>query len=122
MLTGQIKSPEDIPEGDFRRTHPRFLPENFHFNLELVNRLQAIAKRQGCTPGQLALAWARQAGKSIKGDPAIIPIPGAVTEERVLENAKVVKLDKQAIKDIEQILSEVEVVGNRYPADHKIEG
>ena len=122
MLTGQIKSPADIPEGDFRRGIPRFSPENFELNLELVKRVQKVAKRQDCTPGQLALAWARQAGKKIKGKPEIIPIPGAVTEARILENAKAIKLDEQAIKDIEQILTEVEVVGRRVPENHAIEG
>jgi len=122
MLTGQIKSPNDIPKGDIRREMPRFAPENFHLNMELVERLQDVARKSGCTSGQLALAWVRQAGKSVKGHPQVIPIPGATTAERVNENTKVVKLDKAALAEIEKILSEVKVVGTRYALNHRIEG
>ena len=122
MLTGQIKSPDDIPEGDFRRSHPRFKPENFHYNLELVQRLQEVAKKNGCTSAQLAIAWVRQAGKSVKGNPQILPIPGATKKERLIENCKVVTLDKSALAEIEKILAEVTVVGTRYPTGAPIEG
>lgn len=122
MLTGQIRSPDDIPEGDFRKTYPRFLPENFHLNLELVQRLEDVAKKSGCTPGQLATAWVRQAGKTIKGNPQIIPIPGSTTKARVVENSKVATLDKAALAEIEKILSEVKIVGTRYPAYLPVEG
>ena len=122
ILAGQIKSYDDIPDGDFRKGMPRFQPENFHLNMELVNRLQEVAKHQGCTPAQLSIAWARQACENIKGSPEVIPIPGAVTKERILENAKAVKLDEQTLKDIEKILGEVEVVGRRYPEYMPIEG
>jgi pyridoxine 4-dehydrogenase len=122
MLTGQIKSPDDIPEGDMRRGMPRFAPENFHLNMELVERLQDVAKKSGCTPGQLALAWVRQAGKGVKGNPQIIPIPGATTAERVKENTKVVTLDEATLAEIEKILSEVKIAGTRYPEHAPIEG
>lgn len=122
MLTGQIKSADDIPEGDFRRMLPRFQPGNFHHNLELVQRLQEVSKSSGCTPGQLAIAWVRQAGKTVKGSPEILPIPGASRKERVEENCKAVTLDESALSDIEKILAEVTVVGARYPAQVPIEG
>lgn len=122
MLTGQIKSPDDIPEDDFRKTYPRFQPENFHLNLELVQRLEDVAKKSGCTPGQLAIAWVRQAGKTVKGNPEIIPIPGATTKARVDENSKSVRLDKTALEEIEKILNEVKIVGTRYPEHLPIEG
>lgn len=60
MLTGQIKSPDDIPEGDFRRTMPRFSKENFETNLELVRQVQELAKNKDCTPAQLAIACETQ--------------------------------------------------------------
>lgn len=53
FLTGEIKKLEDIPEGDFRRTIPRFYPENFDKNLELVTQIEELAKRKGCKPGQI---------------------------------------------------------------------
>ena len=69
FLTGQIKSPDDFEEGDFRRHAPRYNKENFHKNIKLVEKLQEIAKRNGCTSGQLSLAWLLAQGDDI------IPIP-----------------------------------------------
>lgn len=82
MLTGQITKPEDIPEGDFRKTVPRFQKEHFGKNLKLVRELEKIAKRLGCTPAQLAISWVRSLSR--KGwNPEIIPIPGSATVDRV---------------------------------------
>lgn len=57
FLTGSIRSPDDFEEDDFRRIAPRFQGENFQKNLELVDKLEPIAKKKGCTSGQLSLAW-----------------------------------------------------------------
>ncbi|OAF62822.1 Pyridoxine 4-dehydrogenase [Pseudogymnoascus destructans] len=105
MFTGQIKSADDISEGDFRRRFPRFQQENFHHNIELVQRLQEVSNRSRCTPGQLAIAWVRQAGKTVKRSPQILPIPGATRKERVVENCKTVTLDKSALAHIEKVES-----------------
>src|SRR4029077_4676546 len=70
FLTGQIRKFDDLAPDDFRRFSPRFQAENFDKNLELVARIQEIAKQKGCTPGQLALAWVLAQGKDI------VPIPG----------------------------------------------
>ena len=69
FLTGQIKSPEDFEEGDFRKHAPRYSKENFPKNLELVSNLEKYAAKKGCTTGQLALAWLLAQGDDI------IPIP-----------------------------------------------
>lgn len=69
FLTGQIKSPADFEEGDFRKFAPKYSEENFPKNIKLVHELESIAKKKGCTPGQLSLAWLLAQG----GD--IIPIP-----------------------------------------------
>lgn len=123
MLTGQIKSPSDIPEGDFRRHIPRFNEENFPTNLKLVQDLEKIAKQKGCTPAQLAIAWVTQLSEK-NGNPVVIPIPGATTEARVLENSKEVSLSSDELKEIESILSSFEVKGGRYggPAAALMEG
>ncbi|PVH74758.1 Aldo/keto reductase [Cadophora sp. DSE1049] len=113
MLTGQIKSPDDISEGDMRKTMPRFLPENFSKNLDLVKELENLAKQKGCTPAQLALGWIRSISKK-NGNPEIIPIPGATTAERVFENSKDVTLSSVELKAIESILSSFSVAGQRY--------
>ena len=51
ILTGQIKSPDDIPEGDFRKTMPRFQPENFDINMQLVHQIGELAKKKGGASG-----------------------------------------------------------------------
>src|SRR6266480_1600052 len=80
FLTGQIKRVEDLAEDDFRRNHPRFVGENFQKNLDLVARVEEIAKEHKCTPAQLALAWVRAQGDDI------VPIPGTRHSERLEEN------------------------------------
>jgi pyridoxine 4-dehydrogenase len=121
MLTGQIKSPEDIPEGDFRRHFPRFQPENFDINMQLVKQVGELAAKKGVTPAQLAIAWVR-AHSGRPGMPVIIPIPGATTVERVEENSKLVDLTEEEFNEINATLSKFEVKGGRYPDGMPIEG
>src|SRR4029077_5700061 len=70
FLTGKIQKPEDLPPDDYRRTTPRFQGENFQRNLDLVKRVEEIAREKRCTPAQLALAWVLAQGQDI------VPIPG----------------------------------------------
>ena len=114
FLTGQIKKYEDIGEGDLRKHFPRFQKDVFAKNLELVEKLEKLAGKKGCTPAQLALAWVRQLGEK-EGMPVIIPIPGATTEARVMENMDVVRLSNEDMEEIDGILKETIVVGERYP-------
>jgi pyridoxine 4-dehydrogenase len=113
MLSGEIKSPEDIPEGDMRKFMPRFQPGTFEKNLELVREVEKIAKQKGCTPAQLAIAWTKYLSKK-DGNPEIIPIPGATTETRVAENSKNVTLTDQEAAEIDKILKSFPVEGGRY--------
>jgi pyridoxine 4-dehydrogenase len=113
MLTGEIKKPEDIPEGDFRRSIPRFSKENFPTNLELVQELEKFAKQKGCTPAQLAITWVKSLSKK-DGNPEIIPIPGATTAERVTENSKNIALSSEEVAEIDSILKKFNVAGGRY--------
>src|SRR5712664_151118 len=80
FLTGQIKRPEDIAEGDWRKNHPRFQGENFQKNLDLVRRVEVLARQKRCTPGQLALAWLLAKGNDI------VPIPGTKQRKYGEEN------------------------------------
>ena len=116
MLTGQFKSPEDLPQSDRRRVLPRFQPENFETNLKLVKELEKIAERKGCTPAQLALAWVRSLSKK-KGMPTIIPIPGSTSAARVKENAVEVELTEADLRDINTTLANCKVAGDRYQAE-----
>jgi aryl-alcohol dehydrogenase-like predicted oxidoreductase len=70
FLTGQIRTVEDIPDDDWRKTNPRFMGENFQLNLRIVDEVQAIAAEAGATSAQIALAWLLAQGSDIA------PIPG----------------------------------------------
>lgn len=113
FLTGKIKTPEDIPQDDFRRLLPRFQPDVFGKNIEMVKHLEKLAERKECSPAQLALAWVKElSGRP--GLPQIIPIPGATTEERVVENTQDVQLEEEDLREIERILKSCEITGDRY--------
>ncbi|KAL7746179.1 hypothetical protein RI367_008516 [Sorochytrium milnesiophthora] len=115
FLTGKIKSVDDIPEGDFRRTYDRFQPENLDKNLDLVHAIDKIAAAKGVSSAQLALAWVKwHSGRG--NSPIIIPIPGATREQRVQENCTPVTLTDNEEKQIAAILQSFEVKGGRYNA------
>jgi len=123
FLTGEVKKIEDLPEDDMRRRFPRFQPENFGKNVEMVTELEKLAKKKGYTPAQLALARVKQlSGK--KGMPVIIPVPGATTEKRVIENMKDVELNVDDLSEIDEILKKSPVIGDRYgpPYAHLMNG
>ena len=111
FLTGKYKGPEDFEEGDFRRTSPRFSKENFAKNLELVEKIQTLAKKKGCTPGQLTLAWLMAQGEDI------IPIPGTKKIPYLDENmgALKVSISKEEDAEIRKAVESAQVVGDRYP-------
>lgn len=112
FLTGKIRSIDDIPGGDLRKTLDRFQPGNFEKNLKLVGEINKVAAKKGATPAQLALAWVRhQSGKN--GMPVIIPIPGAVKDTRVEENMAHVDVTDQEVAEIDAILGSIEIFGTR---------
>ena len=112
FLTGQIQKPEDIPEGDRRRDHPRFQDGNFGTNIELIHRLEAIAVEKGCTPAQLVLAWLLAQGADV------LPIPGTKRKDRLEENlgALRVRLDARDLERISAAVPAGAAAGTRYPA------
>lgn len=110
-LTGRVESLGDIPADDRRRDHPRFHETHFTRNLELVRRIEPIAKEKSCTPAQLALAWLLALG------PDIVPIPGTKRKERLEENVKAVGVHLDA-RDAERIAAAIPsgaAAGTRYP-------
>jgi aryl-alcohol dehydrogenase-like predicted oxidoreductase len=111
FLTGQIKRIEDLSEDDFRRQNPRFQGENFQKNLELVAKVEEIAKEHKCTPAQLALAWVIAQGDDI------VPIPGTRHPERVEENvgALNVVLSENDLRRIDAAAPKGAAAGERYP-------
>jgi pyridoxine 4-dehydrogenase len=115
IQTGRIKSFEDIEKVNPNLLYyPRFQRDNFAQNLELLHEVERIATNKGCTPAQVAIAWVMSHNDK-PGMPTIIALPGASTRERVIENCKDVKLSDDELKDIETILSQFKVSGDRYP-------
>ena len=116
MLTGELKKFEDIPEGSLLRqlNFPRFSKENFPINLQLVEKVEEIAKEKGCTPAQLAINWTRALSRR-PGMPTIIPIPGATTAARAEENSKLIDITDEEMAQIDDILAKFTTAGGRYP-------
>ena len=112
FLTGQFKSPDDFPEDDFRRNHPRFQGENFEKNIELVREVEKMAEEKGCTTAQLALAWVLAQGEDI------VPIPGTKHVKYLDQNigALEVKLSDDDVKRLDAILPPGAAAGERYHA------
>ena len=116
FLTGQFKKPEDFDAGDYRRNTPRFSSENFAGNLQLVEVISEIAREEGYTPAQIALAWLLDCA------PYIVPIPGTRSIKRLKENALsvMVRLGDAQLERLYGILRERPVVGARYPASSMV--
>jgi aryl-alcohol dehydrogenase-like predicted oxidoreductase len=111
LLTGRTRSAAEIPPDDRRRDHPRFHEENLKRNLELVKPLEDMARRKGCTPGQVALAWLLARG------PDIVPIPGTKRKERLEENvaAAAVRLTPDEVAALQEAVPAGAAAGERYP-------
>jgi aryl-alcohol dehydrogenase-like predicted oxidoreductase len=108
LFSGKLRSVKDLPADDFRRTLPRFAPENFAENLRLLPRIEALARAKRTTPAQIALAWILAQGEHI------VPIPGTTRIERLEENAAAANVALSA-SDLEA-LGEIagQAVGARY--------
>jgi len=111
FLTGQIKSFDDLAADDYRRHAPRFQGENFAKNLDLVQRIEEMAREKGCTPAQLALAWTLAVGEDI------VPIPGTKRRAYLEENiaAMDIALSADDLRRIDEIAPQGAAAGTRYP-------
>jgi len=110
FLSGRFKSPDDFPEDDFRKFHPRFQGANFEKNVQLVREVEKMAQEKGCTAAQLALAWVLAQGDDI------VPIPGTKHIRYLDENigALDVRLTSEDLKQLDQILPPGAAAGERY--------
>jgi aryl-alcohol dehydrogenase-like predicted oxidoreductase len=110
FLTGQFRRPDDFPDDDFRRFHPRFTGENFQKNLDLVGAIEAMARDKGCTAAQLAIAWVLARGEDI------VPIPGTKRRSYLEQNlgALEVRLSAEELARIDSILPPGAAAGPRY--------
>ncbi len=110
FLTGQIKSFDDLAPDDYRRFSPRFMGDNFQSNLNLVEKIAAMAKEKDCISSQLALAWVMAQGDHI------FPIPGTKRVQYLQENAGAftVHFGKEELKAIDEIVPKGVAAGLRY--------
>jgi aryl-alcohol dehydrogenase-like predicted oxidoreductase len=111
FLTGQFKTFDDLAPDDYRRNSPRFQGENFQKNLDLVRRVEEIAKEKGCKPSQLALAWVLAQGDDI------VPIPGTKRRKYLEENVGALDLEltSEDLRRIEEAFPRDATAGARYP-------
>jgi aryl-alcohol dehydrogenase-like predicted oxidoreductase len=111
MLTGKYGSLADFPEGDYRRTAPRFQGANFAKNLALVAKVGEIARRRSATPAQVALAWVLSRGE-------VVPIFGTKSRDRLQENldAADLVLARDDVDELEAAFPPGAAAGERYPA------
>ncbi|MGH9495030.1 MAG: aldo/keto reductase [Candidatus Sulfotelmatobacter sp.] len=112
FLTGQFQRFEDLAPDDYRRSSPRFQGENFQKNLDLLRKVEDIAKEKRCTPSQLALAWVLARGNDI------VPIPGTKRRKYLEENAAAdaASLTKDDLSRIDAVFPLDSAAGDRYPA------
>jgi len=108
FLSGRFSSPDQLEEGDFRKTGPRFTGENLEANLKLAGKLAEIAEEKGITAAQLAIAWVLAQGEDI------VPIPGTKRRTYLDQNAGAADV-KLTPADLERIEAELPpVAGARY--------
>jgi aryl-alcohol dehydrogenase-like predicted oxidoreductase len=110
FLSGAIRSVDDLARDDYRRRSPRFQGENFQKNLDVVDKVNELAKSKGCTPAQLATAWLLARGDNV------VPIPGTTSLERLEENAGAVRVELTAddMAAIDELAPKGVAAGNRY--------
>jgi aryl-alcohol dehydrogenase-like predicted oxidoreductase len=110
FLTGRFRTFEDLPEEDYRRNSPRFQGENFQKNLDLVQRVEEIARRKQCTSAQLALAWLLAQADDI------VPIPGTKHRRYLEENIRSleIELTPPDLEEIEEVAPKGVAAGERY--------
>jgi len=114
ILTGQVKNTQEFGPKDFRRVSPRFHADNFQKNLELVARVEVLAKEKGCSPAQLALAWVLAQGEDV------VPIPGTKRRTYLDHNLSALNISLTAaeLRHISDVLPRGAAAGSRYPEEY----
>jgi len=110
FLTGRFRTFEDLPEDDYRRDSPRFQGDNFQKNLDLLARVEEIARQKNCTTAQLSLAWLLAQGEDI------VPIPGTKQRRYLDENVQSLRIEMTAtdLERIEEVAPKGAASGDRY--------
>lgn len=111
ILASRFKSASELREGDFRRNNPRFQGENFLRNLDLLQKIEEVAREKKCTPAQLALAWLLSRGEDI------VPILGTKKRAYLEENVAAVEIRLSAalMDRLDAVIPAGAASGDRYP-------
>lgn len=109
FLTGNVKRAEEYPEGDYRKTDPRYQGKNYDDNMQVVSVIHQLAKNKNATPAQMALAWILHKGEDF------VAIPGTKQEKYLDENvgALTIHLTTQEMQQLDDTLPKT--AGPRYP-------
>jgi aryl-alcohol dehydrogenase-like predicted oxidoreductase len=109
-LTGKVNETTTFASNDIRSRNPRFTQEAIKANRGVVELLEKIGAQKGATPAQIALAWL------LAQKPWIVPIPGSRKLERLDENNGAVNIELSAedLSEIKEVMSKIQVVGDRY--------
>ncbi|KAG5917594.1 hypothetical protein E4U42_007182 [Claviceps africana] len=112
LLTGSVRSPDDLAPGDWRRQVPKLSGDNWPKMMRLVDHVAAVARRHAATPAQVCLAWVAAQGDDV------IPIPGTTTIRYLEENAAAVhvKLSEDELRELRGRAEEMDLSGDRYPS------
>jgi len=110
FLTGEVRRAEEYPEGDYRRTDPRFQGANFDANMHAAAEVREIARGHGATPAQVALAWLLARGDDV------VPIPGTKRRRYLEENvaAAALRLTAAELARLDAALPPGAAAGPRY--------
>ncbi|KAL1839750.1 hypothetical protein VTK73DRAFT_3931 [Phialemonium thermophilum] len=111
LLTGQVRSYDDLGPNDWRRHVPKYAAENFPKILALVDKINRVAQAHGCTNAQVCLAWLLAQGDDV------FPIPGTRTPSHLDENVQAasIKLTDDEVRELRRYAEETELIGDRYP-------
>lgn len=114
MLAGQLKNLDELPEGDYRRSDPRYQGENFKKNLKIVGKVQSLSRAYQATAAQVAIAWLLSRGQDV------VPIPGTKKSLYLEENLQSLELElsNSHLEELEALSAEV--VGARYEASRML--
>ncbi len=109
-LGGRLNDVSKFEEKDIRRAMPRFYPENYPKNLELLDQVREIAMNLGQPIATVAIAWLLNRSENIT------PIPGTTKVAHLIENiaAANLELDASTMQALDEILNQHTVVGTRY--------
>ncbi|UJB39656.1 aldo/keto reductase [Streptomyces sp. A1-5] len=112
LLTGFFRSTDDLPAGDLRRSHPRFMGRNARINVALLAPVRSLARAHAATPAQIALAWVQHRADS--WGLTVVPVPGSQVVREVEENAAAadLKLNAEELAALEPLAARV--AGDRY--------